>query len=274
MTTHDDVAHNWAHQTGRRQRGFNMYYDGDTIYSYGRHFPIARLTATRNGAPCALLTTASYSVSTAKHITITRRAIPGSVQMFEVDNVTAIYKDEHRANHAGMVAGMRAALDKASRARQNKAYWLTCAETLREQANRYARAFRLGLRSIEQIVDIAAALEVERKAKVARDRKAIRKWLDGEADRAPNTRTPYLRVVGDVLETSWGVRVPVREALPVFRLARKCAKRGAAFEPVKDHRVGTWRIDEIKACGTIKAGCHIIPLGVQMEAAKRAGLVG
>jgi hypothetical protein len=49
MATHNEVAHAWAHQTGRCHRGHHMFYEGDTIYSYGHHFPIARLAATRAG---------------------------------------------------------------------------------------------------------------------------------------------------------------------------------------------------------------------------------
>jgi hypothetical protein len=40
----EDVAHVWAHQLqshARNKRG-NFYFQGDTIYSYGSHFPIAK----------------------------------------------------------------------------------------------------------------------------------------------------------------------------------------------------------------------------------------
>ena len=48
----DMVAHLWAHraQESAPQRG-NFYFDGDTIYSYGSHFPIARHVK-HKGARC------------------------------------------------------------------------------------------------------------------------------------------------------------------------------------------------------------------------------
>ena len=40
----DMVAHLWAHksQDFARNPGHNFYFHGDTIYSYGSHFPVAR----------------------------------------------------------------------------------------------------------------------------------------------------------------------------------------------------------------------------------------
>jgi hypothetical protein len=39
-----EIPHLWAHQTQdeARNRQGNLYFTGDTIYSYGSHFPIAR----------------------------------------------------------------------------------------------------------------------------------------------------------------------------------------------------------------------------------------
>lgn len=49
-------------------RGSNLFIDGDTIYSYGHHFPIAKHTDKFvDGKEIILFTTKSYSVTTAKH---------------------------------------------------------------------------------------------------------------------------------------------------------------------------------------------------------------
>lgn len=52
-------------------KGSHMFIDGDTIYSYGRHFPVA----TRSGGNTFWLTDQRYSVSTARHISEVRNAI-------------------------------------------------------------------------------------------------------------------------------------------------------------------------------------------------------
>ena len=45
-------------------KGSNMFIEGDTIYSYGHHFPIAK----RLSDGTYLLNTDSYSSSTARHV--------------------------------------------------------------------------------------------------------------------------------------------------------------------------------------------------------------
>jgi len=42
LRSNADVAHVWAQQVQDEERSGNMFFEGDTIYSYGHHFPIAR----------------------------------------------------------------------------------------------------------------------------------------------------------------------------------------------------------------------------------------
>lgn len=59
-----------------RNPQFNLFAEGDTIYSYGYHFPIARkLPTIRGKGQRALLTTSTYGVTTAKHISAVRWAL-------------------------------------------------------------------------------------------------------------------------------------------------------------------------------------------------------
>lgn len=60
-----EIPHLWANQTqgeARNPHG-NFYFEGATIYSYGRHFPIATIEGND-----VLFTLRSYSNTTAKHI--------------------------------------------------------------------------------------------------------------------------------------------------------------------------------------------------------------
>lgn len=85
-----EIAHLWAHQQAPegRNRQSNFYFVEDTIYSYGRHFPIARIV-TRKGKKAVLFTTQEYSNSTARHKYMVRRAIPASMPTFDVPKVSA-----------------------------------------------------------------------------------------------------------------------------------------------------------------------------------------
>ncbi len=280
---HDAVAHNWAHDTGRARRGFNMFWEGGgagrVIYSYGHHFPIARFVEARDGAAVVLFTTDGYSVSTAKHKTIARRAIPCGVPVFAVPDVMAETESACRSNWDSMVDEMRQCVEKSARARKYGASWLGQAERWAREANHYAAAFGLEVASVEAVELSTEALErikaaeaEERACERARTREALERWKRGESDRAPHTSRPALRVRGETLETSWGVRVSLAEALPVFRLALRCASAGREFVPSHAHHVGGWTIDRITARGDVVAGCHLLTMAAQQDAARRAGI--
>ncbi len=67
-----EVAHVWAQQKqdkGRNAHG-NFYFEGATIYSYGRHFPIATIEGND-----VLFTLRTYSNTTAKHLISARSAV-------------------------------------------------------------------------------------------------------------------------------------------------------------------------------------------------------
>ncbi len=70
-----EVAHFWANQSKPSAKGSHFFYEGDTIYSYGYHFPIARLITHPVTKKLAYLYNAGkYSVSTSKHQSYVRSA--------------------------------------------------------------------------------------------------------------------------------------------------------------------------------------------------------
>lgn len=82
MTSIRDIAVRFAERVSNpdlRQRSSqrsNVFTDGDTIYSYGRHFVIARvLRDVRGNARCILFNGDTYSVSTGRHQSDVRAAI-------------------------------------------------------------------------------------------------------------------------------------------------------------------------------------------------------
>lgn len=141
MPTHNDVAHNWAHQTGRARNGHHMYYDGRTIYSYGPHFPIARIVQTPAGAPAVLMTTARYSVSTTRHIYLARRASAHLLTFC----VPSIESDAplHAINLRSYMDRVEESLRLARRARVHASVHLGDAQRLIDEHNRYLVAFKL-----------------------------------------------------------------------------------------------------------------------------------
>ena len=72
----ETVAHLWANQVQQEAKNSNrsFYFYGPSIYSYGSHFEIARHVTNKKGEKAVLFTTRSYSVITAKHISIVSSA--------------------------------------------------------------------------------------------------------------------------------------------------------------------------------------------------------
>src|SRR5690606_37098112 len=113
------------------------------------------------------------------------------------------------------------------------------------------------------MVDAEARNKEEQRLRDEKDRELIRKWLNGEAVRPPHTRVPYVRVVDDKVQTSWGVTINLKSALALYRLAVACSKCAHEFVPVKRHQIDGWPLERVSADGTVKVGCHVIPLKVQ-----------
>jgi len=87
----DEIPHLWAHglEEGREIRNArrNLFAIGDTLYSYGSHFPIARRVAGRGGEVVYLYTTRRYSVTTRGHCYAAERAMSGNGRTFHIDPV-------------------------------------------------------------------------------------------------------------------------------------------------------------------------------------------
>lgn len=86
---HMEVCHLWASGNKADAKGFNIYFEGREIFSYGSHF----LLGFRMGPSLFFLNSSGYSVSTSKHKTYVWRAAHGEI--FHVPNLTA-YRHELR----------------------------------------------------------------------------------------------------------------------------------------------------------------------------------
>ena len=88
LKNHNEVAHFWANKVQTIGKSNNMFFNNDIIYSYGYHFPIAKHINNN----LILFTSKGYSVSTSKHLSITRLAIPNEKEVLIVPNIE-IYND-------------------------------------------------------------------------------------------------------------------------------------------------------------------------------------
>jgi len=92
------VAHIWANQSqgDARNPSGNLYFSGDTLYSYRDSFPIARIIK-HKGKTCVLISNDTYSVTTAGHCRLAESASRQFTQ-FTVPNRT-LSKEPYYKNH-------------------------------------------------------------------------------------------------------------------------------------------------------------------------------
>jgi hypothetical protein len=277
----DMVAHVWANrsqQEGRNRQG-NFYFVGDSIFSYGSHYEIARHVE-RKGRRAILFNNAGSTITTERNKRLVRRAIPAGVPVFHVDSFDATPRDilkSYRARFADLALTY-------SRARTNRPWYLKSMARLVAEANECAAFYGLRGRlampdNLETMVadcKVIAAREAEKQRKIDAKRKRdaeayarkreqerqsdIAAWLAG-GDSLPRwgTETPLLRIKGENVETSWGADFPVDHARRAFRLIQACRDSGKPYTR-NGHSIhlGLFTIDAIDERGNVRAGCHTV----------------
>ena len=267
----DMVAHLWAHksQDFARNPCHNFYFHGDTIYSYGSHFPVARHVENKRGR-AVLFTTRSYSSTTAGH----KCMVEGACRHLTVFHVADVNGTEPRKQFAEYRAQYMGLVGKYAKARQRKPEHLAALRDLVEEANRYAAFF--GLRARLTLPDDLTGMIAECQAIEKRDRERkqreerkrereaqerLQKWVDGALDYCPSGygQPIRLRIAGDELQTSRGARVPLAHAVKAFRVLKRLHDKGQAYQR-NGHTIhlGHFALDSLDTEGTVTAGCHTV----------------
>ena len=284
-----EVPHLWAHRTQEeaRNRQGNLYFTGDTIYSYGSHFPIARHVVSDAGERAILFTTATYSVTTASHCSAVRSAIPSGIPVFHVPNVchgrysgSELTADDHANNLADYTGRLEKHVITSARARSSyaKEWNHEHAVRLRDEAFAYCSFFGLPVPNIPEVPDLdsdaltairkheakraaekAEQTKRERAEAIVRQQELITKWRAGEYSGCLYDVPAMLRIDGDEVVTSRGARFPVSHAKRGLAFVRKVRESGQAYDR-NGHTIhlGPYALDRIEPDGTVRAGCHVV----------------
>lgn len=125
----------------------------------------------------------------------------------------------------------------------------------------------------------------ERKEREAREKaEAIADWRAGLRPSFPYTCPrvdenggALLRVYGEELQTSQGARVPLADAVKVFRFVKLCKERGEAWRRNwwngRTLPVGAFQVDHVAPNGAFRVGCHLIHWPEIEAAARAAGVL-
>lgn len=276
------VAHEWYHSAADEGRGSSFFYEGDVIYSFGHHYPIARKV---NGDQNLILFQYlnDWGGYTGRHRNHVQHALASGATIFWVEDVEADTPRAHLDNHNNMYDRLREMADRFPRARESKVWIASAIDAQCEQANDYAEQFDVDVpRDLSrkdflppEWEEAIAEMEQRAKEKEERDRvrreqqrlldevkraEAIPRWRAGEGAtlRTYSYGEPaLLRVKDGNVETSQGASVPVKYAPLAWKLIQRCRRTGNEWRRNGEKvRLGIYQLDAVDAEGNIVAGCH------------------
>ena len=268
------VAHLWANkvQSDARNPNGSLYFNGDTIYSYGSHFPIARHLNNN----VIFFTTRDYSNTTSKHKLYVHRAIPDTYKVFMVQDVRLDY---HNDNLEYYYKQMELFYNKMLKALSNGRYYQQEANSYASYFADYYHTFKIKDKMFYNKMDAlhskinnpplatiekwkrykdGAELRAKNKSRIKNEDKAhlmalnYELWREGKENYSIWCYNPmWLRVKDDYIQTSAGASVKLESAKVLYEMI----KRGI---DIKGHKIDGYTV--ISLNGVLKIGCHNIPL--------------
>jgi hypothetical protein len=296
----EQLAHLYASGNVDAASANNFYFEFGKLYSYGSHFCIAR----RLGRDVFAYTTRTYGPATSKHLAYARRALSHAT-VWHVEDPAASATD----NKAAAVSEVMRLLDEAGTTRRIKDETRDRlrgqALNVAEQFNGYLAAMPEGERegvppfdledagfiALREAREAAKRAEEEAKEK-ARQQAAmsqaerLQSWLAGEnvhgsmhalpvALRLAN-KDPEGKRGNDVIQTSHGASIPVRDALALWPLIEdvRAGRMDAGNASRMVRRVGVYDFGEFDALGGLRVGCHTITYEALQSMAERLRAAG
>jgi hypothetical protein len=114
-------------------------------------------------------------------------------------------------------------------------------------------------REAKRAAEKAEQTKRERAEALVRQQELIIKWRAGQYSGCFYDVPAMLRIIGDEVQTSRGVRFPISHAKRGLAFVRKVRESGQAYVR-NGHTIhlGPYAIDRIEPDGTVKAGCHVV----------------
>jgi len=283
FSSNSEVCHVWAQQTQSEGRAGSIYFEGDTIHSYGPHYKAAKIHTTKSGKRFALVNSYKYSVSTAKHLSEIRSALRDLMLYFECSDVTdpSLAVKELEQTCTDLIASELKTLKISNKdsisCRLNRIRLkYQDLNLLRELIGLKPKAIPVAkLKQVEKHLQARLAryhelntpeMIAKREAKAARRQELkqaklrasleekIAKFRAGETPSVELWQLDFdlLRVKGDELETSRHAKVPLREAKRLYKALKN-------NQDISNQRVGHYTIDYVaEQAGqtVVKVGCH------------------
>jgi hypothetical protein len=263
------VAHLWASQNKNYGKGSNFFFEGTTIYSYGRHFPIARFVMNERGNRAALFTKDKWGPTTAKHINFARRSIPFGVPVF--------YAPELRMNPSpqeilrARVADFNESVEAVKRSRTS-ARQIFKAHAISREIEELCAFYGLEnplaneeTRSVlQKLAEKRRSMAEKKKSKEKESiEKSVKRFFSDDSfhpNRYLMKIPPLLRRIhrhnSIVVQTSHGAEVKYEDAKRSFMFINRMWDEGKEWvRDVETHNVGPFELCAIGS-DSVTIGCH------------------
>lgn len=283
----NEVAHRWANQlqSEGRTAGRNFYFHGDTIYSYGGHFPIAKHVTNKKGERAILFTFRGYSNTTAKQIHVTRMACSHK-NIILVDTPT----DLTIKTFDGYINKIKSELKGLGTARKPEKY-IDPAMYYFGEAKKYADFFGLKLpKELIKLIDSVNSGEYKQylikeadriaKEKAKREKEHKKQFIESialfrsfEVERLYNRLfdRDYLRYNPETkrVETSQGVEIPTEAARRAYNWIKETVKAGGCNGECS-YKILDYEVKSVTP-ELVTIGCHKIDLSEIEQIAVKLG---
>jgi hypothetical protein len=281
FSSNNEAAHIWASQSQNSGRAGNVFFENGVIYSYGRHFPVARFAPEFGNV--VLFTNRGYSNSTGKHKSLIRRAIPGGFNVVYCDDPTRGVEHNLGVWRSTVERLRRDFADKKLKIsrgniaveifRACESAILYCA-ALRDFAPLWTNETNDEMTARDYVYELAKARDAKKEAaRIEREKLAavdagdrLAMWQAGQ--NPPQNGFQYcatvLRLNADQIQTSRGANIPVADALKLWPLLVRVKQSGKTLEAgLHNIQLGAYRFNSFDGA-TLVVGCHSIAWG-QLE---------
>ncbi len=294
--SHSDLAHQFAHQLSEIARTPNnsMFIADNTIWSYGRHFAIAKHATNDRGQTAVLFTTRSYSNTTAKHIRHVQHACN---HLLTIDCNDP--SESPRMNFEAMLKEMKGCLLGLDKAKKPEKY-IEPAKYILHRANIYAEFMGVSvpaeLTSLIESVEtgeykvylageserIATAKKEREEREIAEGKKQLAQWRKFKGESRLYNRLndrDHLRIgerVGgnretkryvSCIQTSQGVEIPTEAAKRAYKWIVQTIKAGGCNGNC-EYKVLDFKVTAVTP-ELITIGCHKLEMNEINAIAKK-----
>ena len=284
FTNHEAVLHLWANRAQEDARCKNVYFDGNSCYSYGSHYELGRLIQF-NGQTVALINDSGYSNTTNKHIHSAYWATKHFIHLktHEIDDgvETAMIRlqgeiIESCFNHFNGLKfwekySFRSEYSPRKKITQFNEYCdklnlkhlkLDLNDAFVECFNDHiktrifkGRAKKAEADRIFNLPENVAKRAEEQRLLDLKNAETIAEWRDGKSNSLPwniKTNGELLRINKNKVETSRGADVPLKNALKLLELIEQGKAR-------KGMKCGAYTLEKVLKT-YVEIGCHTIML--------------